>query len=87
MGTTTKMAIPYPEATGLVKDGWEDMKDIATQVDTKTGLVLINTTTFSAVSSQSINTVFNTNYNYYKISFDCTLSATDVALNFRLRVS
>jgi hypothetical protein len=87
MPTSTKMSIPYPSSTDLVKDGATNMGSMATQIDAKTGLVLISTTTFSAVASQSINTVFNTNYNYYKISFDCTLSATDIALNFRLRAS
>jgi len=86
MGTTTKMAIPYPEATGLVKDGWEDMKDIATQVDAKSGLVLIDTLAFSSVTTQSFNNVFSANYDNYKvlITTDCN-SDTDMA--FRLRAS
>ena len=84
MGTTTKMAIPYPEATGLVKDGWEDMKDIATQVDAKTGLVLLNTTAFSAVASQSISDVFSSSYTNYFIAVDVTGSAgTGLRLRFR----
>ena len=88
MGTTTKMAIPYPEATGLVKDGWEDMKDIATQVDAKSGLVLLNTTTFSGVATQSINDVFSTNYNNYRIIGSDLQSTTDGDdLQIRLRVS
>lgn len=76
MGTTTKMAIPYPEATGLVKDGWEDMKDIATQVDAKSGLVLLNTTSFSAVSSQSVNNVFTSNFKNYRLVVNATSSQT-----------
>lgn len=87
MGTTTKMAIPYPEATGLVKDGWEDMKDIANQVDAKSGLVLINTTTFSGVSSQSINDVFSANYDNYKIVFNSNHSSTINSINMRYRVA
>lgn len=88
MGTTTKMAIPYPEATGLVKDGWEDMKDIADQVDAKSGLVLLNTTSFSAVSSQSINDVFSANYDNYLILLTISShSAADKDIYFRYRVS
>ena len=86
MGTTTKMAIPYPEATGLVKDGWEDMKDIATQVDAKSGLVLIKTDTFSAVSAVNVNDVFSTNYDFYKVVVSLNPSATTDVL-FRYRVS
>lgn len=87
MGTTTKMAIPYPEATGLVKDGWEDMKDIATQVDAKSGLVLLNSTSFSAVSSQSLpaNT-FSSTFQNYKIIYVFTAS-TSQNHTLRLRAS
>lgn len=84
MGTTTKMAIPYPEATGLVKDGWEDMKDIANQVDAKSGLVLINTTSFSAVSSQNFTSVFSASYTNYKINVDVIGSTTLQNVLFRL---
>lgn len=86
MGTTTKMAIPYPASTDLVKDGATAMQSLATQVDAKSGLVLLNTTSFSAVSSQSINDVFSTNYTNYRIvtSFTGTLQGD---LYLRLRVS
>lgn len=87
MGTTTKMAIPYPEATGLVKDGWEDMKDIADQVDAKSGLVLLNTTSFSGVSSISLPTnTFNSNFTNYHIKYNLTTSA-NTTVNLRLRAS
>ena len=75
MGTTTKMAIPYPEATGLVKDGWEDMKDIATQVDAKTGLVFISTTSFTTVASQSFSNLFSSLFTNYLCVFDFESSA------------
>jgi hypothetical protein len=50
-------------------------------------MVLLNTTSFSAVASQSINTVFSATYDYYKIIFDLTNSVDDVSLSFRLRAS
>lgn len=88
MGTTTKMAIPYPEATGLVKDGWEDMKDIATQVDAKSGLVYISTTTFTSVSSVSLaNNSFTTNFENYRILLNITSQTGDANFNARLRAS
>ena len=94
--TTTNYGFDIPQSTDLVKDGATAIATLGQDIDTamntalgtkKAGMVLLNTTSFSAVASQSINTVFSTTYNYYKITFDCTLSANDVALNFRLRAS
>ena len=50
------------------------------------GFDLISTTAFSAVSSQSINDVFSSTYNNYKIVIHYDGSA-DAALRMRLRVS
>ena len=49
------------------------------------GLVLLNTTTFSAVASQSFNNVFSSTYDNYRIIFVGT-STIQNALNLRLRV-
>ncbi len=49
-------------------------------------LVLLNTTSFSAVSSQSISDVFSTTYNNYKILLKGTTTG-NTAINFRMRVS
>ena len=43
------------------------------------GLVLLNTTSFSAVSSQSINDVFSATYTNYKIVLDTDASDSDTA--------
>jgi len=52
------------------------------------GLVLINTTSFSAVASQSINDVFNATYDNYRIIVKITSASNDQAeLRFRARVS
>jgi hypothetical protein len=53
---------------------------------TSQGLTLINTTSFSAVASQSINNVFSATYTDYKIIYNATHS-TSSNVNFRLRVS
>jgi hypothetical protein len=54
-----------------------------------TGLVLLNTTSFSGVSSQSINDVFSATYNNYLIVIDDIIRNTGSALDIylRLRVS
>jgi hypothetical protein len=50
------------------------------------GLTLINTTSFSAVASQSVNDVFSATYDNYIIV--CSLISTaDVTVSWRLRVS
>jgi hypothetical protein len=86
MPTTSKMGIVYPSSSDLVKDGATNMGTIATTVDAKTGLVFINTTSFSAVSSQSINDVFSANYDHYKILATYTASVSDSELKMRYRV-
>lgn len=50
------------------------------------GLVHLNTTSFSAVSSQSINDVFSATYDYYKIII-VAYGSTAAGINMRLRVS
>jgi len=50
------------------------------------GLSLINTTSFSAVASQSINDVFSATYDHYMIKLE-NLGSTNIAVLFRLRVS
>jgi hypothetical protein len=81
---------PTPVATDLVKDGWEAIKDLGDAIDTTlgvytppaTGLTLINTTSFSGVSSISVNDVFSATYDTYLINFIATVSGT---LDFRFR--
>ncbi len=86
MPTTAKMGIVYPSSTDLVKDGATAMGTIATTVDNKSGLVLINRTSFSAVASQSLNNVFSANYDNYKIVVDAIGSTTN-SISFRFRAS
>jgi hypothetical protein len=91
MGNTPNNNFPYPEATGLVKDGWEDIKDLATSIDTKlgvygaAGLVKLNTTSFSAVSSASINDVFSATYDRYRIMVYTTPTA-NIGIDLKFRV-
>jgi hypothetical protein len=91
---TTNNNWPTPVATDLVKDGWEAIKDLGDAIDTTlgvyapstSGLTLINTTSFSGVSSQSVNDVFSATYENYHVVF--TTNGTDSNdLYFRIRVA
>jgi hypothetical protein len=94
MGTTTNNGWPTPVATDLVKDGWEAIKDLGDAIDTTlgvyapstSGLTLLNTTSFSGVSSQTFNDVFSTTYDNYKIIYAAEAGST-VSNTIRLRVS
>jgi hypothetical protein len=94
--TTPNYGWAVPTSTDLVKDGATAIETLGDSIDAsmftalgtkKAGMVLLNTTSFSAVASQSINTVFSATYDYYKIIFDLTNSVDDVSLSFRLRAS
>ena len=67
-----------------VYDGstWGSIAPATTQ-----GLTLINTTSFSAVASQSINDVFSATYNNYRIVCHINNTSTADGLSLRLRVS
>jgi hypothetical protein len=54
---------------------------------TSQGLTLINTTSFSAVASQSINDVFSATYENYKILINTTNSNANGSIAMRMRVS
>ena len=93
--TTTNYGFDIPQSTDLVKDGATAIATLGQDIDTamntalgtkKAGMVLLNTTSFSAVASQSISDVFSTTYDNYKILYTCTTS-TENTVNLRLRVS
>lgn len=97
MATTTNYGWTTPDDTALVKDGAAAIRTLGSSIDTslntalgtkKAGLVLLNTTSFSAVSSQSINDVFSATYDQYRILLRLTAVSTDISgLSFRFRVS
>jgi hypothetical protein len=86
MPNTPKMTIPYPSSTDLVKDGATAMQNLATAVDNKSGLVLLNTTSFSGVSSQSFNDVFSATYDTYVVR-GSYVGSGNAGADIRLRVS
>lgn len=96
MATTTNYGWTTPDDTSLVKDGASAIRTLGSAIDTslntalgtkKAGLVLLNTTSFSAVSSQAFpNSTFSATYDNYKIVIDYTATnAND--FNLRLRLS
>lgn len=95
MPNTVNYSFPTPADTDLVKNGADAIRDLGDAVDTamntalgtkKSGLVLLNTTSFSAVSSQSINDVFSATYLHYVLVLTA-ISTNDTDINFRWRVS
>jgi hypothetical protein len=96
MATTTNYNFEIPDDTDLVKDGALAMRDLGQDVDTamftaldgkKAGMVLINTTSFSAVSTVSFNNVFTSTFSNYKIVLSNGLNSNISNVTFRFRVS
>ena len=94
MSTTSAYGWNIPDNTDLVKDGALAIRTLGNAIDTsmntalgtkKAGMVLLNTTSFSAVSSQSFNDVFSATYNNYLIRGDID-DTSGAGANFRLRV-
>jgi len=93
--TTPNYGWAVPTSTDLVKDGATAIETLGDAIDAsmntalgtkKAGMVLLNTTSFSAVASQSINDVFSTTYDNYKLHFIGTTS-TENTINLRMRVA
>jgi len=94
MATTTNYGWTTPDDTALVKDGAAAIRTLGSSIDTslntalgtkKAGMVLLNTTSFSGVASQSFNDVFSATYNNYLIRGDID-DTSGAGANFRLRV-
>jgi hypothetical protein len=95
--TTTNYGFDIPQSTDLVKDGATAIATLGQDIDTamntalgtkKAGMVLLNTTSFSAVASQSLPTgTFSATYANYKIITSLTIATAAAAVTGRLRVS
>jgi hypothetical protein len=95
--TTTNYGFDIPQSTDLVKDGATAIATLGQDIDTamntalgtkKAGMVLLNTTSFSAVSSVSINDVFTSTYKNYSIVVNLTTPAAGTPIiRFRLRAA
>jgi hypothetical protein len=92
--TTPNYGWTVPTSTDLVKDGATAIETLGDAIDAsmntalgtkKAGMVLLNTTSFSAVASQSVNDVFSATYTNYKILVKAACSSA-TQLNLRMRV-
>jgi hypothetical protein len=94
--TTPNYGWTVPTSTDLVKDGATAIETLGDAIDAsmntalgtkKAGMVLLNTTSFSAVSSQSLPTgTFSATYEFYKIVY-AGVATGDVGMSGRLRAS
>ena len=94
--TTPNYGWTVPTSTDLVKDGATAIETLGDAIDAsmntalgtkKAGMVLLNTTSFTGVASQSFNDVFSTTYNNYRIQFVYEPSTNaDRTLTLRMRV-
>jgi len=93
--TTPNYGWTVPTSTDLVKDGATAIETLGDAIDAsmntalgtkKAGMVLLNTTSFSGVASQSVNDVFSSTYDNYVIQGVVLNSVDGRALNLRLRV-
>ena len=95
--TTTNYGFDIPQSTDLVKDGATAIATLGQDIDTsiytalagnKSGLVLLNTTSFSGVSSISAPaSTFSATYEIYRIVVDIQAAATQGDLKLRMRAS
>jgi hypothetical protein len=94
--TTPNYGWTVPTSTDLVKDGATAIETLGDAIDAsmntalgtkKAGMVLLNTTSFSAVASQSINDVFSATYENYRIILDLTAVSASQDITLRLRTA
>jgi hypothetical protein len=95
--TTPNYGWTVPTSTDLVKDGATAIETLGDAIDAsmntalgtkKAGMVLLNTTSFSAVASQSLSAnVFTSTYDVYRLIIDLTTISADATVGLRLRVA
>jgi hypothetical protein len=94
MATTTNYGWDTPDDTDLVKDGALAIRDLGQDVDTSlynitdgknVGLVPINTTTFTGITSTNISSVFSASYDNYRILVNIAQNSTFAANYIQLR--
>ena len=85
MPNTTNNNWPTPADTDLVKNGADAIRDLGNAIDTTLGVyspatpmgVHLSTVTFSGVASVSVNDVFTSTYNAYRVIFNLTSVANN----------
>ena len=86
--TTPNYGWTVPTSTDLVKDGATAIETLGDAIDAsmntalgtkKAGMVLLNTTSFSGVSSQAVNACFSATYDNYRIV--CRIESTSASIS------
>jgi hypothetical protein len=95
--TTPNYGWTVPTSTDLVKDGATAIETLGDAIDAsmntalgtkKAGMVLLNTTSFSAVASQALPaSTFSSTYDEYKIFLSISACTSDAALFIKMRAS
>jgi hypothetical protein len=95
--TTTNYGFDIPQSTDLVKDGATAIATLGQDIDTamntalgtkKAGMVLLNTTSFSAVASQALPaSTFTSTYDNYKIILKLSATTADGNIFAKFRAS
>ena len=93
--TTTNYGWDIPQSTDLVKDGATAIATLGQDIDTsiytalggnKSGLILLNTTSFSGVAGVEQDFT-DASYDFYKVILKLSASSASAQLNFRYRVA
>lgn len=92
--TTPNYGWTVPTSTDLVKDGATAIETLGDSIDAsmftalgtkKAGLVLLNTTSFSGVTSQAVTPVFSATYQNYLITLTLSGCSADGVVYMKLR--
>ena len=93
MANTTNYNWSTPDNTGLVKDGAANIRTLGSSVDTtlysitngkNTGLVPLQTTSISAQTTVTVNSIFSATYDNYKIIFNGTSASAGNVASFQI---
>jgi len=89
-GATPVFGFPYPDPSDLVANypalGQQLAEDVEDEIIASGGLAHINTTTFTSQASVSINNVFTSAYQNYRLVLNI-LGVSGTNLRFRMRAS
>jgi hypothetical protein len=92
--TTPNYGWAVPTSTDLVKDGATAIETLGDAIDAsmntalgtkKAGMVLLNTTSFSAVASQAVPSVFSATYDTYLVQIMIDVASSSGVLQYKLR--
>ena len=93
--TTPNYGWTVPTSTDLVKDGATAIETLGDAIDAsmntalgtkKAGMVLLNTTSFSGVSAQAVNSVFTSTYANYLVTISTNTPTADNSYFIKFRV-